>query len=95
MGNAKYRLRTYTNRGNIDRDIYSDDLYKLLQQYTEIRTLPPNPQNPTIWIYEGTGYVRVHDFMFHELNQDTYRKYLKERILDSDNLLEKVLTPEH
>lgn len=89
MNKGKYMLKVYIEKGNYEKNIYFHDFYELLQEYIK-RCVQPlyDLRNPTIWIHDGDRYVRVHSFMFEELSQDTYEKYLREKILDTDYLLE-------
>lgn len=89
MNKGKYMLRVYNKIGNIRNDVYFHNLYELLQQYIKNRISLIDSKNPTIWIHDGKNYVRVHSFQFKELNPDNYRRYLKERVIDTDYLLEE------
>lgn len=82
-----YMVRSYTKRGEMGFEEYRDNLYEVLQLYVQFARQKDHPR-PTLWIWDGKNYVRVHDFQFVELNPETYSKYLKERILETDYLLE-------
>lgn len=86
--NFKFRIVLYDNDGNREFECRGDNLYKLLLKFYTW----DNSTRPTIWVYDEKTdwYIRVHDFQFGELNEETFGKYLNERIIDGDDLLENV-----
>lgn len=89
----KIRIRTYTVNGDMDKEYYFNEMREALGKYLEAKnSLPSNYHRrvcgPTVWIYDGERYLRVHDFQFSQLTNETLAKYLKERILHTDYLLD-------
>ena len=87
----RYGIKFYTNNGNLAHSEYRDNLYEVLQLCIQNKDVQCKP---TLWVLDEnhkfldhTGYVRVHDFQFSQLTLDTYNKYLGERIIDTDDLL--------
>ena len=85
----KYAISLYKKDGMFNYAQYRNNLYDILRIYMHEIHTTCNPR-PTLWIYDGKQYVRIHDFMFKELTPETYELYLEERILESDKLLEGV-----
>lgn len=85
----KYAISLYKKDGMFNYAQYRNNLYDILRIYMHEVVTTNNPR-PTLWIYDGDKYVRIHDFNFNELTPETYRLYLKERILDADKLLKGV-----
>ena len=96
MEKLPYGIRFYTNDGHFAFSEYKNDFYEILQLYAQemahIRNgLKPFSCRATLWILdENMSYVRVHDFLFAELNPETYAEYKRERILGTDYLLAKI-----
>ena len=82
----KYGMKAYTSTGDFGYAEYRNNFYEVLQLYVQEARIAKHPQ-PTLWVYDGERYVRVHDFYFSELSPETYAKYLNERIIDGDELL--------
>lgn len=85
----KYAISIYKKSGMFNYAKYRNNLYEILKIYMHEVTAKESPR-PTLWIYDGEKYVRIHDFNFSELTPETYGLYLNERILESDKLLEGV-----
>ena len=85
----KYAVVMYKKDGMFNYSEYGNNLYEIIEKYMHEVVTTENPR-PTLWIYDGDKYVRIHDFMFKELTPETYELYLEERILESDKLLEGV-----
>lgn len=85
----KYAVVMYKKDGMFNYSEYGNNLYEIIEKYMHEVVTTENPR-PTLWIYDGKQYVRIHDFMFKELTPETYELYLEERILESDKLLEGV-----
>lgn len=85
----KYAVMMYKKDGMFNYSEYGNNLYEIIEKYMHEVVTTNNPR-PTLWIYDGNKYVRIHDFNFSELTPETYRLYLKERILDADELLKGV-----
>ncbi|MCC8047323.1 MAG: hypothetical protein LIP12_17855 [Clostridiales bacterium] len=82
----KYGVKFYTSSGDLGSAEYNDNFYLILQLYVQDHS----KNRPTLWVYDGEYYVRVHDFNYKELSPETFKKYLAERIIWSDDLLAKV-----
>lgn len=85
----KYAVMMYKKDGMFNYSEYGNNLYEIIKKYMHEAVTTNNPR-PTLWIYDGNKYIRIHDFNFSELTPETYRLYLEERILESDKLLEGV-----
>lgn len=87
MKKMLYRVRFYTTEGHFSCEEYSNDFVRLLFLAYQDRK-----NRPTIWIYdnESTQYIRVHDFNFSVFSKENVDKYLQERILKTDYLLNNV-----
>lgn len=92
----RIKVRTYKKNGDADKEYFFPAIREALEEYVKLRNSIENfgdrvPYWPTIWINDGkNGYVRVHSFAYSELTDGTVEKYLAERIIDGDDLLELV-----
>lgn len=80
-------VKFYTDKGESAYSRFSDYLSQVLLWYLQDNK---TGCKPTLWMLDGKRYVRIHDFNFDELNQETYEKYLDERVLETDELLSMV-----
>lgn len=85
----KYAIKTYTASGDVNFLRYDNNFYYILQLY--VQEAKRNPRcRPTLWVFDGSHYVRVHDYTFSELTSDNVYHYLQERIIEADDLLDTV-----
>lgn len=84
----KFRLRIYDGTGETLADRYFDGTS--LPEFLEAAV---TEDSPTLWIHDGTDYVRIHDYNFREVTPENVRAYLSERIIDGDDLLGSVSAP--
>lgn len=90
----KFKVTTYNKFGDFKKDYFFDDIKKAIDRYSEVAKSVnyKMPMLPTIWIYENESdkFIRVHDFGFKEATEENIRKWIKERIIDTDYLLENI-----
>ena len=90
---ARVKVRTYKTTGDTDQEFVFADIHTALEKYVEARDSIPYFQCrmshwPTIWVRTGDWFRRVHDFVYPELTDENIAKYLAERIIDGDELLD-------
>lgn len=86
------KVKTYDGRGNSKDEYFFNDIRAALEKYVKcrneiLRFWDNMPLWPTIWVESGGEYIRVHDYSFSDLTEENIRKYLDERIIDTDDLL--------
>lgn len=102
--NEKVMVRTYNAIGDADLEFFFDDIRDALKKYVKLKvqcfSILGNPDFrhrmspwPTIWVRTGGEgrFRRVHDFLYLELTDRNIAKYLAERIIDGDELLDEFL----
>lgn len=92
---AKIKVRTYKATGDADQNFFFGGIREALRKYVDVRDAIPGykwrmSHWPTIWLRTDKGFRRVHDFAFWELTDGNIEKYLAERIIDGDELLDGI-----
>lgn len=88
----KYKVRTYDKKGNFLRDFFTNNFRFALKLYVAETEINPD-KRPTLWACNNGVYVRVHDFNFGEVTDENIEKYLQERVIEGDDLLEDIKWP--
>lgn len=84
----KYMVRVYKDSGIVAAQLEFDDFRAALEILAEFNKTCK--RRPSIWVFDGAEYQRVHDFNFYAVTDNNITDYLRERILDTDELLANV-----
>lgn len=85
-------IRRYDRSGEVMEEMYYDDIVKLLHEFVRYRST--DSTEPSIWKrLEGNKFVRIHNYGYKEVTIENVHRYLNERILETDRLLENVKLP--
>lgn len=93
---GNYKLRIYGCDGRRKKDIYFKDLLSLLEAYLKEYKKQQNIKaRPTLWVWDWRRkcFRRIHDYEYDKVDYASVKKYLQERIIEADDLLEDICLP--
>ena len=95
---GNYKLRIYGCDGRCQKDIYFRAFLYLLDAYlveVERNKRHNKKARPTLWVWDWRRkcFRRIHDYEYDKVDYTSVKKYLQERIIEADDLLEDICLP--